>query len=298
VLDDLSTGRRENLSSVLGRPAVQLHVGSALRLEDLTGLVARADMIFHLAAAVGVRLIVDHPVETIETNIRATENVLSLAADRGCGVILASSSEVYGKRNGAPFTEDDDLVLGPTSRARWCYAASKIIDEFLALAYARQRMLPVTVVRLFNTIGPRQTGQYGMVVPRLVRQALLGEPLTVYGDGRQRRSFTWVGDVVDALLALADNPGARGEVFNLGHTEEIEILALAQLIRRRTGSSSELRLVPFEEAYDVGFEDMPRRLPDLTKIASLTGYRPTLALPEILDRVIAYERSQLGLPPD
>jgi UDP-glucose 4-epimerase len=222
--------------------------------------------------------------------------VLELAAARGCAVVVASTSEVYGKRDAGAFAEEDDLVLGPTSRARWCYAASKIIDEFLALAYAKEQGLPVTVVRLFNTIGPRQTGLYGMVVPRLVRQALCGEPLTVYGDGTQRRAFTWVGDVVDGMLRLALTPAAAGAVVNLGHTDEITILELAETVRARTDSRSPIVHVPFEEAYQSGFEDMPRRLPDLTRARALIGYAPSLKLDAMLDRIIAWERARAPHP--
>ncbi len=238
VLDDLSTGSAENVQHLVGRPGFTLTVGSALDRAIVAPLVATADVVFHLAAAVGVRLVMEQPVRTIETNIKTTETVLALAAERGSRVLLASTSEVYGKLDGHKFSESDDVVLGPTSRSRWCYAASKIIEEFLGIAYARERDIPVTIMRLFNTIGPRQTGQYGMVVPRFVRQALRGEPLTVYGDGTQRRSFTWVGDVVDAMITLVQHPGAVGEVFNVGHTKEIEIRELAGLVKRLTRSES------------------------------------------------------------
>jgi UDP-glucose 4-epimerase len=253
-------------------------------------LVDRADVIFHLAAAVGVRLIVEKPVHTIETNIKATELILELAARKRRPLLLASTSEVYGKLDKPRFSEDDDVILGPTSKSRWCYAASKMIDEFLARAYFKEHGLPTVVARLFNTIGPRQTGQYGMVVPRFVRLALAGQPIPVYGDGTQRRSFTWVGDVVGAMLALIANPQAYGEVFNIGHTKEISIYELAVLVKQMTCSSSEITLVPYEEAYEAGFEDMARRAPDIAKIKGLIGYRPVLDLPEMLERVIAYER--------
>jgi UDP-glucose 4-epimerase len=249
-------------------------------------------VVFHLAATVGVRLIVEAPVRTIETNIKATEVVLELASRKKKPVLLSSTSEVYGKLGKEAFSEEDDLVLGPTSRARWCYAASKIIDEFLARAYWKERGLPTVVVRLFNTIGPRQTGQYGMVVPRFIRQALRGEPITVYGDGTQKRSFTWVGDVVEALIALIQQPQAYGEVFNVGHTKQISIHELAVLVKEMTRSRSEIVFVPYEEAYEAGFEDMPRRLPDLTKLKHLIGYEPTRSLSEMLERIIAYEREQ------
>jgi UDP-glucose 4-epimerase len=236
---------------------------------------------------------VEAPVHTIETNIKATEVVLELAARKKKPVLLSSTSEVYGKLNKEKFSEEDDLVLGPTSRSRWCYAASKIIDEFLAKAYWKERKLPTVVVRVFNTIGPRQTGQYGMVVPRFVRQALRGEPITVYGDGTQRRSFTWVGDVVEAMIRLIQEPRAYGEVFNVGHTEDISMYELACLVKEMTGSTSEIVFVPYDQAYEEGFEDMPRRLPELSKIQALVGYRPTLRLPEMLERIIAYERGRL-----
>jgi UDP-glucose 4-epimerase len=294
VLDDLSTGRRGNLAHLDGRDGLTFFPGSASDPELLDPLIAESDVVFHLAAAVGVRLVVEQPVRTLSTNIRATELVLDLAARHNVKVLVASTSEVYGKLDAERFAETDDLVLGPTHKSRWSYAASKIIDEHLALAYARERKLQVSVLRLFNTIGPRQTGLYGMVVPRLVRQALTGDPLTVYGDGQQRRSFTWVGDAVHAMIALAQHPRAAGEVFNIGHTKDISIGELAQLVRRQTHSRSEIRSVPFEEAYETGFEDMRRRLPDTTKLRRLIGYRPTLGLPAMLDAIIAYQRGELG----
>jgi UDP-glucose 4-epimerase len=292
VVDDLSTGSIENISHLKGHPHFSYVLDSVMNRSLMLELVDRADVIFHLAAAVGVRLIVEKPVHTIETNIKATELILELAARKQKPLLLASTSEVYGKLDKAKFSEDDDLILGPTSRARWCYAASKIIDEFLARAYYKEKGLPTVIVRLFNTIGPRQTGQYGMVVPRFVRLALAGKPITVYGDGTQRRSFTWVGDVIGAMLALIEHPKAYGEVFNIGHTEEISIYDLAALVKQMTRSASEIVLVPYEEAFGAGFEDMPRRVPDITKIQRLIGYRPMLDLPEMLERVVAYEREQ------
>jgi UDP-glucose 4-epimerase len=292
VIDDLSTGSIENISHLKGHPHFSYILDSVMNRSLLLELVDRTDVIFHLAAAVGVRLIVEKPVYTIETNIKATELVLELAARKYKPLLLASTSEVYGKLDKPKFSEDDDVILGPTSRARWCYAASKIIDEFLARAYYKEKGLPVVVVRLFNTIGPRQSGQYGMVVPRFVRLALSGQPIPVYGDGTQRRSFTWVGDVVDAMLALMKQPNAHGDVFNIGHTKEISIHDLAVLVKRMTSSPSEIRLVPYEEAYEAGFEDMPRRAPDISKIQRLIGYRPGLDLPEMLGRIIAYERER------
>ena len=292
VVDDLSTGSFENISHLKGHPHFSYVLDSVMNRSLMLEQVDRADVIFHLAAAVGVRLIVEKPVYTIETNIKATELMLELAARKRKPLLLASTSEVYGKLDKPKFSEDDDLILGPTSRARWCYAASKIIDEFLARAYYKEKGLPTVVVRLFNTIGPRQAGQYGMVVPRFVRLALSGQPIPVYGDGTQRRSFTWVGDVIDAMLALVEHPEAYGEVFNIGHTNEISIYDLAVLVKRMTSSPSEIVLVPYEEAYEAGFEDMPRRAPDIRKIQQLIGYRPVLDLPEMLERIIAYDRER------
>jgi UDP-glucose 4-epimerase len=253
-------------------------------------------VVFHLAAAVGVRLIVEEPVRTIETNIKATELMLDLCARKRKPILLTSTSEAYGKLDKPRFSEEDDVVLGATSRARWCYAASKIIDEFLAKAYFKEKGLPTVAVRLFNTIGPRQTGQYGMVAPRFVRHALLGEPITVYGDGTQRRSFTWVGDVVNALVRLIQHPAAYGEVFNIGHTDEISIYELAELVKAMTESRSDIVFIPYDQAYESGFEDMARRLPDLTKIQRAIGYRPTLTLPRMLEWIIAYYRVELAEP--
>jgi len=292
VLDDLSTGSVQNLEHVIKRPGFGFTLGSAMDGDTVAPLVATADVVFHLAAAVGVRLVVEQPVHTITTNIGTTETGLALAAERRCGVLLASTSEVYGKLDGHRFSENDDVVLGPTSRSRWSYAASKIIEEFLGIAYARERGIPVTIARLFNTIGPRQTGQYGMVVPRFVRQALQGEPLTVYGDGTQRRSFTWVGDAVNAMIALVQHPGAVGHVFNLGHTKDIEIRELAALVKALTHSDSDITHVAFEQAYESGFEDMARRLPDISQIERLIGYRPTLDLTEMLERIIRHMRAE------
>jgi len=292
-LDDLSTGSIEHIEPLKGHPRFSYVIDTVMNRPLLAELVDRADVIFHLAAAVGVRLIVESAVRTIETNIKATELLLELAAKKQKSVLLTSTSEVYGKLDKPHFREDDDLVLGPTSRARWSYAASKIIDEFLAKAYFKEKGLPVVVVRLFNTIGPRQTGRYGMVVPRFVQQALLGEPITVYGDGTQRRSFTWVGDAVRAMIALSEHPKAYGEVFNIGHTQDITIADLALLVKEQTESLSEVVLVPYEEAYTEGFEDMPRRLPDITKLQCLFGYCPTLDLPEMLEQIIAFHKAEL-----
>ncbi|MGH8068623.1 MAG: NAD-dependent epimerase/dehydratase family protein [Candidatus Entotheonellia bacterium] len=296
VLDDLSTGSIKNVAHLKTHAGFSYVLDSVMNRSLLLELIDQAEVIFHLAAAVGVRLIVEEPVRTIETNIKATELVLELCARKRKPVLLTSTSEVYGKLEKPKFGEEDDVVLGPTSRARWCYAASKIIDEFLAKAYFKEKQLPTVVVRLFNTIGPRQTGQYGMVAPRFVKQALLGEPITVYGDGMQRRSFTWVGDVVNAMTKLIEHPGAYGEVFNVGHTDEISIYDLAKLVKTMTDSASEIVFIPYEQAYESGFEDMARRLPDLTKIQRIIGYRPTLDLPRMLEWLIAYYRMELDQP--
>ena len=258
----------------------------------LAELVDRSDVIVHLAAAVGVKLIVEAPVHTIETNVHGTEVVLKLANKKKKLVLIASTSEVYGKSTDVPFQEEADLVLGPSHKHRWAYACSKLIDEFLALAYWKERKLPVIIVRLFNTVGPRQTGQYGMVIPNFVRQALAGQPITVFGDGPQTRSFTYVGDVVRAMVALIDEPRAVGQVFNIGNGYEISIGDLAERIRALAGSKSEIVRIPYDQAYEAGFEDMPRRVPDISKIKALVGYAPTVELDEILTRVIEHFRQQ------
>jgi UDP-glucose 4-epimerase len=289
VLDDLSTGSIENIEHLKTSPGFHYAIES-IRNEPVTAeLVDRVDVVFHLAAAVGVRLIVESPVNTIETNVHGTESILKIANKKKKKVLIASTSEVYGKSNVVPFHEDADLVLGPTHKGRWSYACSKAIDEFLALAYNKEKRLPVVIVRLFNTVGPRQTGRYGMVIPNLIKQALLGHPITVYGDGRQSRCFTYVSDVVGVLLKLVDHPGAVGQVFNVGNDrEEVTIHELAERVKARTGSKSEIVMVPYDQAYEEGFEDMRRRVPDLTKVQALVGYEPKVHLDEILDRVIAY----------
>jgi len=292
VIDDVSTGSIDNIDHLKDNPRFSYVLESVMNRSLMMELIDRADLIFHLAAAVGVRLIVEQPVRTMETNIKATELVLELSARKAKPVLLISTSEVYGKSERPKFNEEDDLILGATSRSRWCYAASKIIDEFLAKAYYKEKKLPTVVVRIFNTIGPRQTGQYGMVVPRFVRQALLGEPITVYGDGKQQRSFTWVGDVVSAIVNLIQNPQAYGEVFNVGHSKEISILELASMVIEMTGSHSKIVLIPYDQAYEEGFEDMRRRVPDLSKIEKLIGYKPTMNLPELLRQIIAHERAR------
>jgi len=286
VIDDLSTGSLDNIAPLRDNENFRYIVDSVLNPDVMNTLIQRNDVVFHLAAAVGVRLIVEQPVRTLQTNIEATELVLQLASVNEKRVLLTSTSEVYGKSTKLPFGEDDDLVIGPTSRFRWAYAASKIIDEFLALAFHKERGLPVTIVRLFNTIGPRQTGRYGMVVPRFVEQALSGQPISVYGDGTQRRSFTWVKDVVGAINQLAWEPKANGQVFNIGHTKDISILELAELVKKLTGSQSKIELVSFEDAFSSDFEDMHQRMPDISKIQSLVNYTPSLNLPQMLDEII------------
>lgn len=296
AVDDLSTGREENLEALLGHERFSLTIGSVTDARLMQELVGRADRIYHLAAAVGVELIVRSPVRTIETNIRGTETVLEAASRSGCPLLLASTSEVYGKAERVPFAETDDLLIGPPQKGRWAYACSKAIDEFLALAYWRERGLPVTVLRLFNVIGPRQTGRYGMVVPRLVRQALAEETMTVYGDGSQRRCFVDVDEIVAAMTALMAEAASFGEVFNVGGVEEISMLELAHLVRERVGSRSDIRLVPYDEAYEPGFEDMARRVPDLRKVRGVIDFSPRRDLASILDRVIVYWRERLALP--
>lgn len=290
ILDDLSTGSLDNVAHLNGHPRFHCQVGTVMDPAVVGPMVERADFVFHLAAAVGVKLIVEAPVRTIETNVHGTEVVLKQAVKKRTPVVVFSTSEVYGKSTAVPFTESTDLVMGPTHKHRWAYACSKALDEFLALAYWKEFAHPVIVVRLFNTVGPRQTGRYGMVIPNFVRQALAGEPITVFGDGTQTRSFTYVGDVVRGLIALMQTPAAFGEVFNIGNDEEVSILALAQRVRALTGSSSEIVLIPYDQAYEAGFEDMPRRVPALAKIAAAVGYRPTVGLDEILSRVIAHEQ--------
>jgi UDP-glucose 4-epimerase len=290
VLDDLSTGSIENVEALKGHPRFRYTIDS-VRNEALTAeLVDRCDVVFHLAAAVGVALIVDQPVRTIETNVGGTEIVLRHASKKKKLVLIASTSEVYGKSANAPFHEDADLVLGPTTKHRWAYACSKALDEFLALAHWRERKLPVAIVRLFNTVGPRQTGRYGMVVQRFVSQALAGEPITVYGDGRQSRCFTYVGDVVRALIALANEPRAVGQVFNVGNDEEITIGDLALRVRELAKSSSPIEHLPYAQAFAEGFEDMQRRVPDIGKIRALIGFQPEVRLDAILTHVIEHER--------
>jgi UDP-glucose 4-epimerase len=290
VLDDLSTGAIENIRHLKDRAGFSYTIESAANAPVVAELVDEADVVFHLAAAVGVELIVESPVRTIETNVHCTEIVLTQANKKKKPVFLASTSEVYGKGEQLPFREDGDLLLGPTDTGRWAYACSKALDEYLGLAYYKEKQLPVVVGRLFNTVGPRQTGRYGMVVPSFVRQALAGRPITVYGDGTQRRCFCHVKDVVRALCDLMSRDDVYGEVFNIGSTEEISILDLSQRVRDAAESESQVSLVPYEEAYEPGFEDMPRRVPDLAKIERTLGWRPTRDLTAILADVIQSER--------
>jgi len=293
VLDDLSTGSIDNIAHLKGRSGFH-YVIDSVRNEPVTAeLVDHVDVVVHLAAAVGVRLIVESPVHTIETNVHGTETVLKVANKKKKKVLLASTSEVYGKSDQVPFREDADLVLGSTSKGRWSYACSKALDEFLALAYYKERRLPVVVFRLFNTVGPRQTGRYGMVIPTFVKRALQGHPLPVFGDGAQSRCFTYVGDVVEAVLLLAENDAAVGRVFNIGNpTEEVTMMALARRVIARTGSRSEIHSIPYDEAYEEGFEDMRRRVPAIDRIRELTGWEPRTGLDEILDRVASYFMSE------
>jgi UDP-glucose 4-epimerase len=274
-------------------PRFRLTVGSVLEKHDLAIAVDRADVIFHMAAAVGVRLIVENPVRTIETNISGTENVLRMAMKKKKPTLVASTSEVYGKRAEVPFAEDDDVVLGASRRPRWAYACSKLLDEFLALAHHRENGLPAVVARLFNTVGPRQTGTYGMVIPRFVGQALRNEPLTVYGDGMQTRTFCHVADAVDGLVGLMSTPKTAGKVYNVGGLREITIKDLGRMVIDRSGSKSSIELIPFETAYDGDFEDMARRVPDLRKTSAAIGYQPKREIEQIVDDVIAFERGRL-----
>jgi UDP-glucose 4-epimerase len=287
VLDNLSTGSIDNIAHLKGRPGFQYVIDSVFNEPLAAEMIDRADVVFHFAAAVGVKLIVQEPVHTIETNVHGTEVILRHAAKKKKLVFVASTSEVYGKSTTVPFREDADMVLGATTRHRWAYACSKALDEFLALAYWKEKRVPIVVVRFFNTVGPRQTGQYGMVVPTFVRQALAGEDITVFGDGTQSRSFTYVGDVVGALLKLMLEPRAIGQVFNIGNPEEVSIMDLAARVKALTSSTSSIVTIPYDQAYEAGFEDMPRRVPDLSKIEALIGYRPMVGLDEIIRRVVA-----------
>jgi UDP-glucose 4-epimerase len=292
VLDNLSTGSIENITHLKSHANFSYVIDTVTNEPLLAEMIDRSDVVFHLAAAVGVKLIVEQPVHTIETNVHGTEVVLKHANKKKKLVFIASTSEVYGKSTDVPFREGAELVLGATVKHRWAYACSKLIDEFLALAYWKERKLPIIIVRLFNTVGPRQTGQYGMVLPTFVRQALAGQPITVFGDGKQTRSFTYVGDVVDALIKLTAEPRAVGGVFNVGNTDEVSIRDLAERVKSISGSQSPIQYVPYDEAYEAGFEDMPRRVPDISKIQALVGYQPRLELNDIIRTVIEHIRQK------
>ena len=296
ALDDLSTGDAANVASLKTDSRFKLVVGDVTERGTLLPLVEACDVVFHLAAAVGVRLVVESPVRTIETNLKGTEAVLEAAARGGRKVLLTSTSEVYGRDGKAAFCEEDDLLIGPPTKSRWSYACSKLMDEFLALAFWKERKLPVVIARLFNTAGPRQTGRYGMVIPGFVRQALRGEAITVFGSGEQRRAFGCVGDVVGALITLMERDDTSGEVFNVGNDAEISIEDLAQLVKEMTASRSEIVHVPYDQAYEAGFEDMERRVPDLAKIRRWIGYEPRHQLGDILERVIAHARAARPSP--
>ncbi len=295
LLDNLSTGSIENIRHLKASERLSYHLDNIENRQLLAELVDDADVIVHLAAAVGVKLIVESPVRTIETNVNGTQMVLETACKKRKLVLTASTSEVYGKNTNVPFREDADLVLGPTTKGRWSYAASKALDEFLALSYWKEKKLPVIVVRLFNTVGPRQTGRYGMVLPNFVKAALNNKSIDVYGTGKQSRCFCDVRDTIEALLRLIDTPRAVGEVVNVGNTEEISIEALAHLVKERTASKSSIEFIPYDQAYEPGFEDMMRRVPNVDKLHSLTGFRPQTPLTEIIDRVTAYFRNQTDL---
>jgi UDP-glucose 4-epimerase len=288
LLDDLSTGSIENIRHLKNDPRMSYFLEPIENRHVLSELVDEADVIFHLAAAVGVRLIIERPVHTIETNVNGTQMVLEAACKKRKPVFCASTSEVYGKNVNVPFAEDADLVLGATTKARWSYAASKAVEEFLALSYWKEKRQPVVIGRLFNTVGPRQTGRYGMVLPNFVQQALDGRPITVFGNGQQSRCFCYVQDSVEAIVRLMSTDRAVGEVVNIGSRQEVTIAGLAQLVKERTGSGSPIKIVPYDEAYEPGFEDMIRRVPSLEKLESLSGFSPRTPLPEIVDRVVSH----------
>jgi len=288
ILDDLSTGRLENIEHLVAHDRFSVTIGSVLDEAVVGPLVDECDTVFHLAAALGVKFVVDRPIHTMHTNVHGTETVLRLASRGRKNALVVSTSEVYGKSTVLPFREDADLVLGPPNKTRWNYATSKLLDEFLALGYWKEERLPVRVVRLFNTVGPRQNARYGMVLPNFVRRALTGEPIVVHGDGAQTRSFTWVGDVVSALIGLVQDPRTCGEVFNIGNGAEISIRDLAIKVKQKTGSNSPIEFVPYNQVFDDGFEDMRRRVPDITKIGKFIGYRPTVHLDEIIEQVVDF----------
>jgi UDP-glucose 4-epimerase len=286
IIDDLSTGKIENFAHLRRQPNFHFAIETIMNETVMDRLVSECDHIYHLASAVGVELIVNNPVEVIERCILGTDMVLRIANRYKRRVLITSTSEIYGKNSKVPFSENDDRLVGPTTKSRWSYSCSKAIDEFLALAYYKEKKLPVVIVRLFNTVGPRQTGQYGMVIPRFVAAALYNQPIRVYGDGTQSRCFCYVGDVTNALVELMNHPKAEGQIFNVGSTEEISILELANKVKQMTGSRSEIVLVPYDEAYESGFEDMARRVPDIGKIQELIGWKPTVGLEETLETVV------------
>ncbi len=296
VVDDLSTGRFENIAHLTSHPLFRFAIESILNETVMDRLVSECDIVVHLAAAVGVQLIVEKPTHTIETNVLGTHAVLRMANRYRKRTLIASTSEVYGKGTKFPFSEEDDVVLGPTVKSRWAYACSKMLDEFLALAYWREQQLPTVIFRLFNTVGPRQTGRYGMVIPRFVGQALRGEPITVYGDGTQSRTFCDVADAVRAIIGLAEHPDAVGQVFNIGSTREITIRELAELVKRELNSPSEIVFIPYEQAYGPGFEDMQRRVPDISKIRRLLGWEPEIPLEETIHRVARHMQREAPVP--
>ncbi|HLA41186.1 MAG TPA: GDP-mannose 4,6-dehydratase [Candidatus Glassbacteria bacterium] len=301
IIDDLSTGRMENISHLTSHENFTFAIENILNETVMDRLIYECNIIFHLAASVGVELIVNHPVAVIETNILGSEMVLKIANRYKKKTLLTSTSEIYGKSEKVPFSEEDDSLMGPTTKNRWSYACSKAVDEFLALAYYHEKKLPVVIARLFNTVGPRQTGRYGMVVPRFVAYALKNVPIPVYGDGKQIRCFTLVDDTVEYLIRLSSIDQAEGQIFNVGNNHEISIMELAHKVRQQTGSSSEIKLVPYDQAYAAGFEDMLKRIPNISKVCRLTGYQPRYDLDTILERVIAYVRevgpdSLIGAP--
>jgi UDP-glucose 4-epimerase len=294
LLDNLSTGSMENIRHLKSSERMEYHLDNIENRQLVAELVDDADIVVHLAAAVGVKLIVESPVKTIETNVNGTQMILEAACKKKKLVLTASTSEVYGKNTNVPFTEDADLVLGPTTKGRWSYAASKALDEFLALSYWKEKKLPVIVVRLFNTVGPRQTGRYGMVLPNFVKSALDNTTISVYGNGKQSRCFCDVRDTIESLIRLMDTERSIGEVVNVGNTEEISIEGLAQRVKERTGSSSPIEYVPYDKAYEPGFEDMMRRVPSVEKLHALTGFRPRTSLNEIIDRVALFFQMKAG----
>lgn len=290
IIDDLSTGRMENISHLTGHGNFTFAIENILNETVMDRLVCECDIIFHLAASVGVELIISKPVEVIETNILGTEMVLKIANRYKKKTVITSTSEIYGKSEKVPFHEDDDSLMGPTTKNRWSYACSKAVDEFLSLAYHREKNLPVVIARLFNTVGPRQTGRYGMVIPRFVALALKGEDIPVYGDGLQSRCFTYVADTVEFMVRLSRDTGAQGQIFNVGNDREITILDLAEKVKDMTGGKSKIVKIPYDEAYMAGFEDMRRRVPDISKVVNFTGYSPQYDLETILERVIEFVR--------